>query len=91
MSLICRPDGKKKAYVRLTSDHDALDVANKVRENIIVLTIDDNQNWWWADWVYLVSLCTVSHVVLEPDFVWCTRHANMMHDRVGRVITYKKL
>lgn len=26
-----RPDGKKKAYVRLTSDHDALDVANKVR------------------------------------------------------------
>jgi len=26
-----RPDGKKKAYVRLTPDHDALDVANKVR------------------------------------------------------------
>lgn len=25
-----RPDGKKKAYVRLTLDHDALDVANKV-------------------------------------------------------------
>lgn len=25
-----RPDGKKKAYVRLTADHDALDVANKV-------------------------------------------------------------
>jgi len=25
-----RPDGKKKAYVRLTTDHDALDVANKV-------------------------------------------------------------
>jgi len=24
------PDGKKKAYVRLTPDHDALDVANKV-------------------------------------------------------------
>jgi len=29
--LLHRPDGKKKAYVRLTSDHDALDVANKVR------------------------------------------------------------
>jgi hypothetical protein len=29
-TLSCRPDGKKKAYVRLTSDHDALDVANKV-------------------------------------------------------------
>jgi hypothetical protein len=27
---ILRPDGKKKAYVRLTADHDALDVANKV-------------------------------------------------------------
>lgn len=26
-----RPDGRKKAYVRLTPDHDALDVANKVR------------------------------------------------------------
>ena len=25
-----RPDGKKKAYVRLASDYDALDVANKV-------------------------------------------------------------
>jgi len=28
-----RPDGKKKAYVRLTADHDALDVANKVRDS----------------------------------------------------------
>jgi hypothetical protein len=26
-----RPDGKKKAYVRLTTDYDALDVANKVK------------------------------------------------------------
>ena len=26
----CRPDGQKKAYVRLTSDYDALDVANKI-------------------------------------------------------------
>lgn len=25
-----RPDGRKKAYVRLTADHDALEVANKV-------------------------------------------------------------
>ena len=24
------PDGTKKAYVRLTPDHDALDVANKI-------------------------------------------------------------
>ena len=26
-----RPDGEKKAYVRLASDYDALDVANKVK------------------------------------------------------------
>lgn len=26
----CRPDGAKKAYVRLTADYDALDVANKI-------------------------------------------------------------
>jgi len=24
------PDGQKKAYVRLTQDYDALDVANKI-------------------------------------------------------------
>ncbi len=27
---MCRPDGQKKAYVRLAPDYDALDVANKV-------------------------------------------------------------
>jgi hypothetical protein len=27
---IVRPDGEKKAYVRLAPDYDALDVANKV-------------------------------------------------------------
>ena len=26
----CRPDGKKKAYVRLTADQEALDIANKI-------------------------------------------------------------
>jgi len=30
----CRPDGEKKAYVRLLADYDALDVANKVFNNI---------------------------------------------------------
>lgn len=29
--LVFRPDGEKKAYVRLAPDYDALDVANKVR------------------------------------------------------------
>ena len=28
---LSRPDGEKKAYVRLAPDYDALDVANKVR------------------------------------------------------------
>ncbi|KAJ7840545.1 hypothetical protein B0H14DRAFT_2360656 [Mycena olivaceomarginata] len=30
VNALIRPNGKKKAYVRLTADHDALDVANKV-------------------------------------------------------------
>jgi large subunit ribosomal protein L23Ae len=29
-SVLCRPDGQKKAYVRLTADYDALDVANRI-------------------------------------------------------------
>ena len=29
---IFRPDGEKKAYVRLAPDYDALDVANKVNK-----------------------------------------------------------
>lgn len=30
VNTLIRPDGKKKAYVRLTADHEALDVANKI-------------------------------------------------------------
>lgn len=30
VNTLVRPDGQKKAYVRLTKDHDALDVANKI-------------------------------------------------------------
>lgn len=33
LSCVFRPDGEKKAYVRLAPDYDALDVANKVRLN----------------------------------------------------------
>jgi hypothetical protein len=36
----CSPDGKKKAYVRLTADHDALDVANKVRRAVCLIVRD---------------------------------------------------
>jgi len=30
VNTLIRPDGKKKAFVRLTSDYDALDVANRI-------------------------------------------------------------
>lgn len=30
INTLIRPDGQKKAYVRLTTDYDALDVANKI-------------------------------------------------------------
>lgn len=30
VNTLIRPDGKKKAYVRLTEDYDTLDVANKI-------------------------------------------------------------
>ena len=30
INTLIRPDGQKKAYVRLTTDYDALDVANRV-------------------------------------------------------------
>ena len=40
MYLLCfRPDGEKKAYVRLAPDYDALDVANKVSMNCIPVLI----------------------------------------------------
>ncbi|KAJ7801934.1 hypothetical protein B0H14DRAFT_3489076 [Mycena olivaceomarginata] len=32
---LIRPDGKKKAYVCLTTDHDALDVENKVCRRVL--------------------------------------------------------
>lgn len=30
INTLIRPDGEKKAYVRLTADYDALDVANRI-------------------------------------------------------------
>jgi len=30
VNTLIRPDGEKKAYVRLLADYDALDVANKI-------------------------------------------------------------
>ena len=30
VNTLIRPNGTKKAYLRLTADHDALDIANKI-------------------------------------------------------------
>ena len=30
VNTLVRPDGQKKAYVHLTSDYDALDIANRI-------------------------------------------------------------
>jgi large subunit ribosomal protein L23Ae len=32
VNTLVRPDGEKKAYVKLTPDYDAIDTANKVRQ-----------------------------------------------------------
>ena len=48
---LLRPDGKKKAYVRLTADHDALDVANKVRLQFTVSS--KSQTHSILDWFHL--------------------------------------
>lgn len=37
--VIRRPDGEKKAYVRLLADYDALDVANKVRYYSLLVSV----------------------------------------------------
>lgn len=39
VNTLVRPDGVKKAYVRLTQDFDALDVANKIGECCCELSI----------------------------------------------------
>ena len=57
-----RPDGKKKAYVRLTADHDALDVANKVGWLFDSLT---NTNGF-VDWIHLSTLVCCS-ICFEID------------------------
>ena len=36
VNTLIRPDGQKKAYIRLTADSDALDIANKVAWRVCV-------------------------------------------------------
>jgi len=69
-----RPDGKKKAYVRLTADHDALDVANKVRNSSRVSSLSDGS----ADRFHLDlgSTCSVAWelfvVMMKYHFSFCS-------------------
>lgn len=59
-----RPDGKKKAYVRLTADHDALDVANKVRftkqsgnvveMNVVSFRLDSSKGSTLIEFIFLL-------------------------------------
>jgi len=49
---MARPDGKKKAYVRLTPDHDALDVANKVASFLFLFKCAIYLTRF-ADWLHL--------------------------------------
>jgi large subunit ribosomal protein L23Ae len=39
VNTLVRPDGEKKAYVKLTADHDALETANKVNLELLILII----------------------------------------------------
>lgn len=60
-----RPDGQKKAYVRLAPDYDALDVANKVRERMnhtitfekILWSLRNFSQFWGFVMSFLLLFC----------------------------------
>ncbi len=64
INTLIRPDGKKKAYVRLTSDHDALDVANKVRVNGMFPSATCAKNLF-SDWFHLIVCLVFSSLTLS--------------------------
>lgn len=59
INTLIRPDGKKKAFVRLAKDVDALDVANKIGECSLVRG-ESECLFCVAD-----SVCVFSHLVLH--------------------------
>lgn len=82
----CRPDGKKKAYVRLTADHDALDVANKasrlLRDGVELIFLTARMCFEPVDWLHLmcslVSSGFFSVVFFTshfPLYAYCHAHA----------------
>lgn len=55
----CRPDGSKKAFVRLTPEVDALDIANKVRRLIYLQRFSSDFSSSFADRLHLILHCVV--------------------------------
>jgi len=75
LTLWGRPDGKKKAYVRLTPDHDALDVANKVGGFCLFVCGVFNRvvDWFHLKWVIIYVLrCVFAVFSLCPYISPCT-------------------
>ena len=48
-----RPDGQKKAYIRLASDYDALDVANKVQSKFSLIKAHCLYAAVFTDWHHM--------------------------------------
>ena len=60
LTLLSSPDGKKKAYVRLTPEVDALDIANKVRSAPVSPRATANAHDDRTDWLHLSGICSTS-------------------------------
>lgn len=57
-AFMCRPDGEKKAYVRLAPDYDALDVANKVSLYSAVDFLKPNQSCACdVNFIFALNVC----------------------------------
>jgi large subunit ribosomal protein L23Ae len=66
INTLVRPDGTKKAYVRLSADVDALDTANKVHSSILPLNLD------WND-LGCVGILLECSLALKCIAVLCTK------------------
>ncbi|KAK2465783.1 hypothetical protein APHAL10511_002327 [Amanita phalloides] len=67
VNTLIRPDGKKKAYVRLTADHDALDVANKCRLDLSEKVVVDSPAAPDAPFMRIYSLLILAVVSVLAD------------------------
>lgn len=65
INTLIRPDGQKKAYVRLTPDYDALDVANKIGIMCALLLLGYSLLAWVAA-VPRFCVCGAFHYTVFP-------------------------